>query len=279
MTREKVTLIGCGGWGSRIARKLAARGDVELVLVDDDRTRVEELAGELGAGWSCDPFGYLMVSGTQRSSVEQGSVIVATPPSTRREVVNAVLHGYGLAPKRLRIEKPLAIAPHDARQIVKACNAAGVQLSVGFTLLHDALYEQAFRWMRESCIDATRVYGSRIGRRSRHRADALVDLGSHTASIAAYLGASCCISARYSDDECERVTRIELDTGDEIVVEEIAGTLVLPDSEVCRPRKHDALEAELNAWLVDEHRAGASLGLRATHHVWDHLAQVAGVAA
>lgn len=273
--REKVTIIGVGGWGERIAEKLVQRGDVDVVLVDEHAQRVASVGERLGVSWSSDPYGYLMVTGTARSTVERGNVIIATPPETRYQLVNAVLQGYGLAPKRLRVEKPLAVMPDDARQIVRACDVAGVQLSVGFTLLHHALYETVFRCMDAAGVQATWVRGVRIGPRARHHADAHVDLGSHTASIAAYLGAACSIDARYCTEENTRLTDIELDTGDIVQVDELSGTISAPESWRVGVSLHDALEADLGAWLTDSHRAGARIGLSATHMVWDQLERTA----
>lgn len=283
MSREKVTLFGCGGWGSRIAEKLVARGDVDLVVIDEQRAAAETLGDRLGVAWSYDPFGYVMVTGTARSTVERGSVIIATPPTERVKIVRAVLDGYGLPPKRIRVEKPLAIDPADARLVAAWCHAASTRLSVGFTLLHSAFYQYAFSWMQANDVSATLVRGVRVGARARHRAAALVDLGSHVAGIAAYLGAPCSIDTYYSDTDTIRQTTIEVDTGDSILIDEVAGVVTLPsvnnDADVLT---YDALDADLAAWLRDEHTASAVIGVRATHTIWDALQRVAdevGVAA
>lgn len=276
MMREKVTIFGCGGWGERIARKLAQRADVRLVLVDDDRRKVEPLAAELGADWTSDPFGYLTVTGTATSSVEGGSVIVATPPDTRVELVRAIVNGYGVPPKRLRIEKPLAIEEHDGLAIAALCAEHDVDLSVGFTLLHHYLYEHAFAYIKAHGVGVVRVCGTRIGRRARHRVAAVVDLGSHTASIAAYLGASCSLHAEFSETAQARRTQIQLDTGESIYIDELDGTVALPTSwMVDSPHQQDALEADLDAWLSDRHRGDRRVALGALFVVQDHLDRMA----
>lgn len=274
--REKVTIVGCGGWGERIARKLVARGDVDVVLVDDDQQRVRGVADELGVAWSSDPYGYLLVSGTARSTVERGSVIVATPPDTRMSLVSAILDGYGLPPKRLRVEKPLAIDPQDAWHIAQACDYAGVRLSVGFTLLHHFLYERAFAYIEHHGLEVVRVVGSRIGKRARHRAAALVDLGAHTASIGAYLDAPCVIHTEYSDVCAARVTQLMLGDGSSVYIDELNGTCTLPTEwAVSADEYTDPLEADLNAWLRDEHRGSANVGVVAAETIWQHLEQLA----
>lgn len=276
MKREKVTLFGCGGWGSRIAEKLAARGDVDLIVIDEIRECAITLGLRLGVEWSNNPFEYLSVSGTQLDNDIGGSVIIATPPHERIALIDAVLNGYGRAPKRLRIEKPLASLPSEAEYIAKACESRGVVLSVGFTLLHHFLYQQAFNYIKRENVSARLVKGTRIGRRARHRADALVDLGSHTASIGAYLNAECCIRAEYSEECEERFTEIVLSDNSVIRVDELRNECVLPhDFYVITVDNHDALSEDLDAWLLDAHRGTAIVGIEATEMVYRELKRLA----
>jgi len=274
--REKVTLFGCGGWGERVARKLVERGDVDLTLVDDNQQRVMEVASKLGVSWSTDPDGYLMVTGTARSTIEPGSVIIATPPDTRVELVDKILNGYGLAPKRLRIEKPLAIEYHDGLKIIAACEAARTTVSVGFTLLHHWQYRLAFEYMKREQLRAVRVVGVRIGKRARHRAAAIVDLGSHTASIAAHLGCSASMTAQYSEIASGRSTQIHLENGSVIYIDEANGRTQLPLGAAYPEIDYvDPLSAELEAWLSDKHLGNRRVALGALLLVQDELDRMA----
>lgn len=269
---HRVTLFGCGGWGATIARKLAARGDVNLVVVDQVMSRARALGVELDASYSGDPYGYLMVTGTSRSTIERGSVIVATPPDTRLELVRAILNGYGLPPARLRVEKPLAVDPREARGIVQECDYAGTRLSVGFTLLHDPLYETAFRYIEASGARVERVIASRYGRRARHKTSALVDLGSHAASIAAYLDAPLVLDTGYSDDTVSRRTQIDLVDDDTVYVDEVNKTVQSRTVGILPVAKTDALEQDLDAFLTDTHRAGPDLAIETVDTIDAYLA-------
>jgi predicted dehydrogenase len=271
MTREKVTIVGVGGWGTRVAEKLVQRGDVDVVLVDDRARHVAEIGERLGVEWSSDPAGYFMVTGTARSTVERGNVIIATPPDTRVDLVRSIINGYGLLPKRVRVEKPLAIMPQDAGNIVRLCNEYDVNLSVGFTLLHHPLYAAIFDALQNYDAKPVMVHGTRIGPKARHAVDAIVDLGSHTASIAAYLDVPSNITARFSDDTKWRTTEIELDNGSHIFVDEHAQTITAPDDMEIVVNEFDALEADLDAWLSDTHRADARVALQAAHIVYRRL--------
>jgi predicted dehydrogenase len=264
----KVTLIGCGGWGSRVARKLADRTGVRLVLVDCDTERVRELAAELDCECSSDPYGYLGVTGTQDGSREGGLVVIATPPSERVGLVRAVLNGYGVAPKAIRIEKPLAETEADAAEIVALCADAGVALSVGFTLLHHPLYGAAFAYMRAVGADPIHVDAVRIGRPARHDANAFIDAGIHAAAVAAHLGVPAGISAAYDDAAVVRCTRIFTSAG-KITVDEVAGSVVTPHGAILASDK-DALDAELDAWIMGTHRGTPEVALQAQRIIDAH---------
>jgi predicted dehydrogenase len=277
MTGRKITLIGCGGWGARIARKLAELGATDrLVLVDEVEHRVAPLAGALDCEWSKDPFGYLGVSGTQSSSVEGGVVIVATPPESHLGVVRAVFGGYGIAPTHLRIEKPLASCVEDAEQIRALCELHGTTLTTGFTLLHHPLYEAAFDYMRATGFEPESVSGVRIGKPARHRADALLDIGVHTASIGAYLDVYAECRAGYSDvSEVRRTTLFDPFFDAPIVIDELAGTVTTPDGPLTIRVGVDALERDLAAWMQGTHRGTPDVAIRTQLTVEREIGRVA----
>lgn len=271
----RVTLIGCGGWGARIARRLVEFEGVRLVLVDERREVVEPLASELSVECSWDPFGYLGVSGTQTDSTTGGMVIIATPPQEREAVVRAVLTGYGVKPRCIRVEKPIAESVEAAERIVELCDAAGVRLEVGFTLLHDPLYDAAFDYIRANRMRVRQVSGVRIGARPRHRCDALLDQGIHTAAIGAFLGVSARVNALHSDSARMRKTTLHVEGG-KIVVDEIAGTITTPDGILgCDTSMGDALHRDLDAWLMGRHRGSSRVGLEAQRTIGAYLEAVA----
>jgi predicted dehydrogenase len=265
----KVTLFGCGGWGSRVAAKLSARPDVRLALVDADEGRVRSLADRLGCAWSIDPYGYLGVTGTADGSLTGGMVVIATPPSERVRLVRAVLEGYGEKPVAIRVEKPLAETAEQAAQIVQMCEDADVALTVGFTLLHHPLYAAAFAYM--NAIDSTPIHvdAVRIGRPARHTANAFVDAGIHAASVAAYLGVPAGIAAAYDDDTIVRSTRIYTDAG-KIVVDEVAGTVTTPHGLI-GVGGGDALDRDLDAWMRGTHRGTPEVALDAQRIIDTHV--------
>jgi predicted dehydrogenase len=274
MSGRKITLIGCGGWGSRIAEKLALMGHERLVLVDEVERNVAPLAAGLDCEWSSDPLGYLGVTGTQSSSIDGGVVIIATPPESHLATARAVFNGYGVPPTHLRIEKPIAASVEDARAIIELCKQHGTQLTVGFTLLHHPLYEAAFDYLRAARMEAVSVSGVRVGRRARHRSAALIDIGVHTASIGAYLGVPVSCAASYSDSVQQRVTSIRCTHG-EVIVDELEGVVHTPDGVLVAPVDADALHRDLAAWISGTHRGTPVVALCAQETIMRELAAVA----
>lgn len=257
----KVTVIGCGNWGSRIARRLTTTpGVTRLAVVDEDQDAAERLGHELGVAWSPDPLGYLLVTGTQSSSVEPGAVVIATPPSTRLPLVRAALDGYGLAPSLVRVEKPLAETVEDALAITDACDAAGATLTVGFTLLHHPLYEAAFTYAA-AAGGVLEVRGMRVGRKPAHPVTPIADLGIHTTSIAAFLGVPCrrLVAAHIPAADARRTTLVT-PSGD-VVVDELALTVHTPDGPITVKPDHDALGRDLAAWMRGNHRGTPQVAL------------------
>jgi predicted dehydrogenase len=270
----KVALFGCGGWGRRVAAKLAARADVTLTVVDHDDS-VRGFGESLGCKASSDPYGFLGVTGTADSSLGGGMVVIATPPSERVALVRAVLGGYGHQPIAIRVEKPLAETEAEAAEIVALCETAGVKLSVGFTLLHHPLYTAAFTYMRAIGAQPIHVDAVRIGKHARHEANAFIDTGIHAAAVAAYLGVPAGISASYDDAVSMRTTRIYTNLG-KIIIDEVAGSISTPHGAII-PGSGDALEIELDAWMRGVHHGSPSVAIEA-HRIIDAHTEM-GVAA
>lgn len=262
----RVTLFGCGSWGSRIARRLSTMPDVRLAVIDEDPERAQALGNELGCAWSFDPFGYLAVTGTQTSSVEGGAVVIATPPSTRLALVRAAMGGYGLPPTQVRIEKPLAETHDDALAIADACERAGAQLTVGFTLLHHPLYEAAFEFAK-ALGGVREVSGLRVGRPPRHDAHPSLDLAVHTASIAAYLDAPLGrLAVAHLEHADARRTVLVTPSGD-VEVDELALRVRTPDGDIHIAADHDTLGRDLAAWLARTHRGTPEVAMRTQRYI------------
>lgn len=262
MNTHTVTIIGAGSWGTRIAHKLAARGDTRInMIVDADRSKAETLAASIGCDYSCSVL----------LDDDSTSVVIATPPHTHRDTVESVLDRITL-PHRIRVEKPLAHTIEDAHYIIDAIIAQGITLTTGFTLLYSRLYEtaieQAQRRGHVISIDA-----ERIGQKPAHDIDAMLDLGAHAACFGALLLADTSIRASY--DAQRNLRRATWYLGDEttLVIDELEQSVKCSDCTIYVPA-HDALAYDIDAWLNDTHLATPSLALLAQNILEQQRASV-----
>lgn len=134
MNKVKVGLVGCGPMGMGLATA-AAKTLAEITAVADvDSERARVAAEKFGCARFADMEALL-----KKADVE--AVIVATPPFQHRaDVVAAAQAG-----KHVFCEKPMSLTVEDCRQMIEACEKAGVKLMVGQILR----YYPAFAKMKE----------------------------------------------------------------------------------------------------------------------------------
>lgn len=121
MTRYKVGVVGCGFFGSSLARELAAHPRFELaMLCDRDFERAKDVAAEFSATPTDD-------HDAVAAHPELALVVVATPNHAHAEPAIAALeHG-----KAVFVEKPLAVELVDAQNMIASADASGSPLMVG----------------------------------------------------------------------------------------------------------------------------------------------------
>ena len=122
----RIAVVGCGYWGKKLARTVAAVPDVELVAVCDPHpARVEAAARGLRGGRRTTRVGDVLGDATV------DAVALATPVAPHRALGEAAL-GAG---KHLWIEKPLADSVEDADALVSAARALDRRLLVAHTFV------------------------------------------------------------------------------------------------------------------------------------------------
>ena len=125
--KKRLALAGAGGWGRNIARSLKKLKRAEFYAVCDTDPRTLAALDDLGADTRrVDEFELLL----RDPSVD--GVIVATPPPTHHALASAALR----AGKDLLVEKPLALRPADAEDLVRLAEREGRVLMVGHLLLY-----------------------------------------------------------------------------------------------------------------------------------------------
>lgn len=259
MTR--ITIVGCGNWGSRIARKLAARGNVELLVVDECIDTARELADELGAAYAIE------------IPIEDDSeyVVIATPPDAHIASVYGILDRVVL-PSRVRIEKPLAEDICTAERIVDELLTNDIAISCGFTLFYNAAYQYAMRLVRELGVYVHHIDAKRVGLPAAHNIDPVLDAGPHAACFAAYYQATLDLETFYSVDSKCRTATWHLSNGEQLLINELDGSVSWSGGVALMPTNDDALSKDLDAWLTGQHLGTPALALETQRILESHIA-------
>lgn len=260
-------VVGCGNWGARVARRLAEFDDVLVSAVfDTDLARARETAATLPPSQNGERVAALKDFTQYLDVMTPDAVVLAVPAGHRLPFVEAVCAQYRSRKQRIRIEKPLGLDVAEAEAIVETCSNAGVDLTIGFTLLHHPLYEIAFQYLEQRGEQAAELDGIRVGRAPAHDVDAMLDIGVHAASIAAHLRVpqrETDIISWFGTSAGARTTRIIGDRGAEVVVDEIALTVTTDHGVIHVGDGHDALGCDLRAWIDGTHRGTPETALAA----------------
>ena len=121
MARYRVGVVGCGFFGTALAREFASHPRFEVVtLCDRDPERAKAAAAEFGATAGDDH-----VAVAADDSIDL--IVVATPNHAHTEPALAALERG----KAVFVEKPLAVELSDARAMIASAAAAGSTLMVG----------------------------------------------------------------------------------------------------------------------------------------------------
>lgn len=134
MGKVKIGVIGVGAMGQLFSRIFNQMETVELVaLADVDKSRIEDLATELGVTYYLD---YRDLLG--HPSID--AVAICLPDQLHTDAALAAAR----ARKHLFIEKPLALSVSECQKIIDACNQEKVKLMVGHCLRFDPRFVQAY---------------------------------------------------------------------------------------------------------------------------------------
>lgn len=137
---KRLALAGAGGWGRNIARSLRKlRGAVFHAVCDTDPRTLAQLDDVAPGPRRVSDFDALV----QDSATD--AIIIATPPETHHALAAAALR----AGKDVLVEKPLALRPQDAEDLVGIADREGRVLMVG----HLLLYHPAIRKLRSLVLD------------------------------------------------------------------------------------------------------------------------------
>lgn len=255
-------VVGAGSWGMRVAAKLDAMPGVVLGgMVDSDREKHHGRALTPQGRWVSESLADVLYAAT--GGVSSMGVVVAVPPCEQKRVVLQALRG---GVKHVRVEKPCGLSSADACEVRDAAAEAGAVVSVGFTLVALDAYQFVCRLLAEADVDVLGVSGLRLSSaKPAHSVDAVLDLGVHTASIAALFDAPLVeLVTGFDCGTSSRTTRIVTTKGD-IVVDEFAQDqrVTLPNGNEVWFNGDDPLQRELRAFVDGVPLCGVELAIEA----------------
>jgi UDP-2-acetamido-3-amino-2,3-dideoxy-glucuronate N-acetyltransferase len=134
--RPSIAIVGVGYWGKNLLRTFGRLSGARVTtLCDLDPDRLAAARAEHPGLHCTDDFAAL----TARADVD--AIVIATPPSRHHAMALAALR----AGKHVWVEKPLALAAADGRELVDAAAAARRVLFVDETFLYDPLVREMKR--------------------------------------------------------------------------------------------------------------------------------------
>jgi myo-inositol 2-dehydrogenase/D-chiro-inositol 1-dehydrogenase len=148
-----IGIIGCGGMGTDLIRKMVKAEGAELVATFDANPEAAvRLADEMGAE-ACGSYKEMLA----RPQID--AVVVATPGYLHTgPVVQAAGEG-----KHVFCEKPLALTLEDCDMMIQSCREAGVNLMVGQVLRLIPIFKESARIVREELGKPVAMSTMRIG--------------------------------------------------------------------------------------------------------------------
>jgi predicted dehydrogenase len=141
--RLRIGICGVGSIGSRHARVLARRGDVDLYLCDPDPPRLESTRNLAGVCRTTASLEAML-------EWELDGIVIATPESCH------VPQGIKACRKGIPIlmEKPVAVNAGEGRALLDVAKAAGVKMLVGYLLRYSGLMRLARNLLEQGVIGA-----------------------------------------------------------------------------------------------------------------------------
>ncbi|MDW8103581.1 MAG: Gfo/Idh/MocA family oxidoreductase [Armatimonadota bacterium] len=142
MDRVRIGIIGVGGMGSAHARMMQQIEEVQLTAVADiDSTVAQQVAEQYGVPFFTD----------YRQCIDSGlvdAVLVATPHPSHPEIA-IYAFDRGL---HVLCEKPMAIHPADADQMIEAARRAGKVFSIMFQMRTERAYRIARKAIEQGVV-------------------------------------------------------------------------------------------------------------------------------
>ncbi|MEL6818104.1 MAG: Gfo/Idh/MocA family oxidoreductase [Pseudomonadota bacterium] len=172
MTLPRIVSFGCGYWGRNHVRTLAEIGALAGVC-DLDEGAAQSLAATHGVP-------YMLAEDVFADNSIDG-VVLALPASVHAEMAKSALN----AGKHVFVEKPMALTPEDAQEVVAHAAAKNRTLMVGHILRYHNTFRKLLACIDDGMIgDVVHLQSNRLAFGKFHATfDALWDLAPHDLSL------------------------------------------------------------------------------------------------
>ena len=168
----RVAQIGCGYWGKNLARTLG-RLDALAAVVDGDAASARAMSAEHG--------GAVMSFDEVLEDASISAVSIATPAATHFDLASRALR----AGKDVFVEKPMALDPNDARELMSIAEDHDRVLMVGHLLQYHPVYLKLLSLIKEGALGRLQyLYSNRLNfGKIRREEDILWSFAPHDISM------------------------------------------------------------------------------------------------
>lgn len=180
MRKLNVAVVGCGSWGRNHARVYNDLQDASLLAVQDmDGGIAREVGERYRVDWYTDPEKIF-----NRPDIE--AISICTPTLTHADIALKAIK----AGKHVLVEKPMTNTIDEAKSLIKAAEAHGVHLAVGFVERFNPAVREAMKIIsRREIGEVILAHARRVSRRPPRVGDVGVikDLAIHDIDIVTQL--------------------------------------------------------------------------------------------
>jgi predicted dehydrogenase len=176
-TTTAIGIIGYGYWGSKHARVMASLPDVELHVID---------ANDLRREYAAEAFANAEVHADLNDVIDRlDGAIIATPAASHHPLAGRLLD----AGVHTLVEKPLALSPDHARDLIDRSERSGATLMVGHTFEFNAGVRKVRQLIDSGELGEILYVDTARLNLGLYQSDVNViwDLGPHDVSITNYL--------------------------------------------------------------------------------------------
>jgi predicted dehydrogenase len=211
-----VAVVGCGYWGTKLARNFAAQPDAQVIALCDTRLdRADRLAHEYRVGRRTEKVSEIF------RAEDVDLVVVATPSASHYDLARRAIESG----KHVLLTKPLTTRVDHAVELVELAERQGVMLAVDHTFVYTSAVQRIRDLILKGDLGELFYIDSVRANLGLFQSDVNVlwDLAPHDLSIVDYLlggvqpTAVAAIGACHAGSQRENIAYVTLRYGDHVL--------------------------------------------------------------